>query len=158
MLKFLLLLCFIIAIVAVWIVVRKIIITQRYVAKLKPARTPQKKSCISEQQVVRETELPVVVDEYEQQLFDDVAVLFFQCEHKVNSPDEAVLLQTKVLKKMPMSSKTQIRHLDLDDHSIYWTFFDQSLEYYMGKYGVFYTHVDRDGTEHKKEIRHSQAS
>ena len=62
-------------------------------------------------------------------------------------------VQAEVFRKMPVSSKTQIRKMDLGEWSIYWTFYDQSLEYYVGKYGVFYAHVDRFGEEHKHDIR-----
>ncbi|RKG29897.1 hypothetical protein [Acinetobacter tianfuensis] len=159
MLKFLLLLCFAIVILALWMTVRKIVITQRYAAKFHQAKAPLKKPSVSEQQPEREIELEsCIVDEYEQQLFDDIAALFFQQDHIVKSAEAAVELQEKILQKMPVTSKTQIRHLDLDEHSIYWSFYDQSLEYYMGKYGMFYTHVDRFGAEHKKEICYSQAS
>lgn len=62
-------------------------------------------------------------------------------------------IQEDVLRKMPAKTQTQIRQLDLSEWSIYWTFYDQSLEYYVGRYGVFYTHVDRFGQEHKFEIK-----
>lgn len=52
-----------------------------------------------------------------------------------------------------MHSGTQIRQMDLGEWSIFWNFYDQSLEYYVGRYGVFYAHVDRFGEEHRHEIR-----
>jgi AcrR family transcriptional regulator len=47
----------------------------------------------------------------------------------------------------------QIRKMDLNEWSIFWSFYDQSLEYYVSRYGMFYTHIDRSGREHKKSHR-----
>ena len=58
-------------------------------------------------------------------------------------------IQQEVLNKMPAKAHTQIRYLDLGEWSIYWSFYEQSLEYYVGKYGIFISHVDRFGQEHK---------
>ena len=58
-----------------------------------------------------------------------------------------------MLRKMPGSAKSQIRKMDLGEWSIYWALGGQSLEYYAGKYGVFYAHVDRFGAERRQEIR-----
>lgn len=92
----------------------------------------------------------ILVEEYEQQLFDDAATLFMH-EPRSNPIrlEDANVLQAELLKKMPAKTLTQIRQLDLAEWSIYWTFFEQSLECYIGRYGVFYTHVDRWGKEHQ---------
>ncbi|WP_104488710.1 hypothetical protein [Acinetobacter indicus] len=89
------------------------------------------------------------VAEYEQQLFDDVAALFLSLKVSTSDPDDATTIQQELLNKMPAKAQTQIRQLDLGEWSIYWSFYQQSLEYYVGKYGVFITHVDRFGQEHK---------
>ncbi|WP_104513390.1 hypothetical protein [Acinetobacter indicus] len=86
---------------------------------------------------------------YEQQLFDDVAALFLSLKVSTSDPDDATTIQQELLNKMPAKAQTQIRQLDLGEWSIYWSFYQQSLEYYVGKYGVFITHVDRFGQEHK---------
>ena len=66
---------------------------------------------------------------------------------------EAEQLQASLLRKMPANSTSQIRKMDLGEWSIYWALGGQSLEYYAGKYGVFYAHVDRFGAERRQEIR-----
>ncbi|SPL71035.1 hypothetical protein KPC_2213 [Acinetobacter stercoris] len=98
------------------------------------------------------TEHVVFVDAEEQRLFDDVAKIFF--EEKLNNRvfKNAEQIQHHYLKNMPASTLTQIEKHDLDEWSIFWSFADQSLEYYVGRYGVFYAHVDRFGVEHKIEI------
>ena len=94
-----------------------------------------------------------LVDAYELELFDDVAQLFFQRHVAIQDRAQAEQLQQEILQKMPMQSSTQIRQMDLGEWSIFWNFYHQSLEYYVGRYGVFYTHVDRFGQEHRQEIR-----
>src|SRR5690606_36896232 len=94
-----------------------------------------------------------VVDAYELELFDDVAQLFFQHQVQIQDRNEAEQLQQELLRKMPMHTGTQIRQMDLGEWSIFWNFYDQSLEYYVGRYGVFYAHVYRFGEEHRQEIR-----
>ena len=89
------------------------------------------------------------VAEYEQQLFDDIAEIFLSLKVSSRDPEDATAIQQELLNKMPAKAQTQIRQLDLGEWSIYWSFYQQSLEYYVGKYGVFITHVDRFGQEHK---------
>lgn len=89
------------------------------------------------------------VDLYEYQLFDDVSSIFIARNIQSKDKGGASQIQEEVLRKMPLKTKTVIRQLELEEWSIYWRFYDQSLEYYVGKYGVFITHVDRDGKEHK---------
>ena len=88
----------------------------------------------------------------EQRLFDEVAQFFFA--EKINNRvyQNAEQIQHHFLKNMPASTLSQIEKHDLDEWSIYWSFAEQSLEYYVGKYGVFYAHVDRFGVEHKYEM------
>ena len=82
-------------------------------------------------------------------MFDEVAKLLF--EKRVNHRDIkfAQQIQYEFLNKMPSRTLCQINQFDLGEWSIYWSFYQQSLEYYVGKYGVFITHVDRFGQEHK---------
>ena len=67
--------------------------------------------------------------------------------------EDATLMQSTLLVKMPAKTQTQIRKMDLNEWSIFWNFYDQSLEYYVSRYGMFYTHIDRSGREHKKSHR-----
>lgn len=91
------------------------------------------------------------IDQEEQRLFDEVAHFFFN--EKINNRifKNAEQIQHHYLKNMPASTLTQIEKHDLEEWSIYWSFGEQSLEYYVGKYGIFYAHVDRFGVEHKYE-------
>lgn len=157
MLKLLLWICFLIMLNVVWMVLKKVAKKQRYLKRLTLYQAPEKKPCVTQQCTAHELPIAHVVDEYEQQLFDDVADIFCESTHKVSNADEAKILQADILRKMPVTCKTQIRALDLNEYSIYWNFYEQSLEYYMGRYGVFYTHVDRFGAEHKKEIPKAQS-
>ncbi len=92
------------------------------------------------------------INEEEQRLFDEVAQFFFA--EKINNRvyQNAEQIQHHFLKNMPASTLSQIEKHDLEEWSIYWGFAEQSLEYYVGKYGVFYAHVDRFGVEHKYEM------
>ena len=152
MLKFLLWICVLIVLSVLWMVIKKIAKKQRYLRRLKRYQAPEKQASISSHTTGQNDSQTHVVDEYEQQLFDDVATMFCENHYEVSTMDEAKTLQAEILRKMPVTCKTQIRALDLNEYSIYWNFYEQSLEYYMGQYGVFYTHVDRLGTEHKREI------
>ena len=152
MLKFLLWICVLIVLSVLWMVIKKIAKKQRYLRRLKRYQAPEKQASISSHTTGQNDSQTHVVDEYEQQLFDDVATMFCENHYEVSTMDEAKALQAEILRKMPVTCKTQIRALDLNEYSIYWNFYEQSLEYYMGQYGVFYTHVDRLGTEHKREI------
>lgn len=152
MFKLLLLLCIFLILNAVWIVGRKIYKTQRYLARQHPVK-PVQVSGITAQDSSQQAEQVHVVDAYELELFDDVAQLFFQRQVLVQNRAQAEQLQQDVLQKMPLQSSTQIRQMDLGEWSIFWNFYDQSLEYYVGRYGVFYAHVDRFGVEHRQEIR-----
>ncbi|MGE8538656.1 MAG: hypothetical protein ACN6NI_05180 [Acinetobacter sp.] len=152
MFKLLLLLCIFLILNAVWIVGRKIYKTQRYLARQHPVK-PVQVSSITAQDSSQQAEQVHVVDAYELELFDDIAQLFFQRQVLVQNRAQAEQLQQDVLQKMPLQSSTQIRQMDLGEWSIFWNFYDQSLEYYVGRYGVFYAHVDRFGVEHRQEIR-----
>ena len=87
----------------------------------------------------------------EQLLFDQVAGLLFEQKPDVVSRSFAEQIQQRFLNKMPAKCLSQVGDFDLGEWSIYWSYQQQSLEYYVGRYGIFYTHIDRFGREHKRE-------
>nr|WP_228153756.1 hypothetical protein [Acinetobacter indicus] len=89
---------------------------------------------------------------YEQQLFDDVADIFMQDALVVQHKEDGPMLQEQVLRKMPAKTQTRIADTDLGEWTIYWTFYEQSLEYYVSQYGIFITHVDREGRETQQRL------
>lgn len=155
MVKFLIFIVFIIAVFACCQVVRKIKINDafksKYFAKLNSVKVSMTKASTHTSEEIVE-----VVDEYEQQLFDDVAAIFLASKTHEMKKEQAVNIQEYVLNKMPIQTQTSLRNLDLEEWSIYWGFYHQSLEYYVGRYGVFITHVDRDGLEHQYSYRISE--
>lgn len=96
-------------------------------------------------------EIPMT--EQDQRLFDEVAQLFFDKAIQVKDINQAGRIQQEFLNKMPMNTQSQSGNFDFGEWSIFWSYHDQSLEYYVGRYGVFYAHVDRDGVEHKAEFK-----
>lgn len=96
-------------------------------------------------------EMPV--KEQDQRLFDEVAQLFFDQAIQVKDIQQAEKIQQEFLNKMPMNTQSQTGSFDFGEWSIFWSYHDQSLEYYVGRYGVFYAHVDREGVEHKAEFK-----
>lgn len=151
-LKFLIFSCLALILYAMWFIGMKIYKTQRYVKSKRVEKKGPISSSTEESQPESQETLHVV-DAYELELFDDVAQLFFQYQVQIQDRNEAEQLQQELLRKMPMHTGTQIRQMDLGEWSIFWNFYDQSLEYYVGRYGVFYAHVDRFGEEHRQEIR-----
>ena len=103
--------------------------------------------------IAPQVERVIEVEAYEQELFDDVATLFLDQAILLTVEEDATLMQSTLLVKMPAKTQTQIRKMDLNEWSIFWSFYDQSLEYYVSRYGMFYTHIDRSGCEHKKSYR-----
>ena len=95
------------------------------------------------------------VNQEDQRLFDAAAQLFFQQALKVTDINQAGEIQQKLLAKMPLSTQSQSGSFDFGEWAIYWHYHDQSLEYYVGRYGIFYAHVDHEGREHKLEFRQS---
>lgn len=96
-----------------------------------------------------------IVSEEDIQLFDNVAKLMFEKAIKNKELGFANQIQYEFLNKMPTQARSQINKFDLEEWSIYWTYKTQSLEYYASKYGIFYTHVDGNGVEHKLEFKYS---
>ena len=89
------------------------------------------------------------IDKDEQRLFDDVVTLFITEKVYISEKIKAIQIQDDVLRKMPLQTKAFIQRNEPEDWSIYWAFANQSLEYYVSRYGIFITHVDREGNEHK---------
>jgi hypothetical protein len=148
MVKLLICVVFLIAVFACAKIFKKIKVNQKF-KKSQFAKEVFKKPAVSV--LTHRDEEDDVIDEvalYEQQLFDDVAGLFLESKTHEMEKAQAIFIQADVLKKMPVQTKSVIRNVDLGEWSIYWGFYQQSLEYYVGKYGVFVTHVDRDGNEH----------
>lgn len=85
--------------------------------------------------------------------FDQVAELLFEHQIIQIEREHAEHIQHLFLSKMPASCSSQIGEYDLGEWSIYWNYKQQSLEYYVGRFGVFYTHVDRLGAEHHQKIK-----
>jgi hypothetical protein len=94
------------------------------------------------------------IDKNEQRLFDDVVTLFINEKVAIPESIKAIQIQDHVLRKMPLQTKAFIQRNEPEDWSIYWAFSNQSLEYYVNRYGVFITHVDREGNEHKTTYLH----
>jgi hypothetical protein len=93
-----------------------------------------------------------ITDE-DQRLFDSAAQLFFEQALQTKDFSQAGHIQHDVLSKMPMNTQSQIGSFDFGEWSIFWSYHEQSLEYYVGRYGVFYAHVDHQGIEHKAEFK-----
>lgn len=150
MVKLLLLLCILTAAAAAWAIGVKIYKTQQFILQRSKYAAPPKRAGVTDTPPRGRKEQQA--DAEEQRLFDDIAELFMQ-QPQPHSIAEAEQLQASVLCKMPGSAKSQIRKMDLGEWSIYWALGEQSLEYYVGKYGVFYAHVDRFGAERRQECR-----
>ena len=135
----------------IYLVLKKIALAQYYIAKRR-RKKEKKKPAISRH--IKQTYLVVNdIEAYEKQLFDDVAMIFMQRPPYSLDLEDAHEIQDEVLRKMPSKASSSVRHLDLDEWSIYWQLEQQSLEYYVGHYGVFYAHVDRFGNEHTQVIQ-----
>ena len=87
--------------------------------------------------------------------FDQVAKLLFENRMSQANFEDATQIQQQFLGKMPAQCHSQIEEFDLGEWSIFWNYKQQSLEYYVGRYGIFYTHVDRFGAEHQLKINFS---
>lgn len=85
--------------------------------------------------------------------FDQVAELLFEQRQHIIARALAEQIQQRFLNKMPAKCLSQVVDYELGEWSVYWSYEQQSLEYYVGRYGIFYTHVDRFGCEHKREKR-----
>jgi hypothetical protein len=135
---------------AAWQIFKKMRKTQKYRTQYL-AKTQTQNLVVDDPALDQVEGLVIEIEYYEQVLFDDAAQLFFEQNIHIRDLQRAEEIQHNLLKKLPAKTLTQIRQLDLNEWSIYWHFYDQSLEYYVGKYGVFCSHVDRHGEEHKCE-------
>ena len=115
------------------------------VAKRKGISEPKQDVAV---ELMDETEHKV-----EQSRFDAVAKLFFDQNIQSKTIENAEQIQANFLNKMPAATRSQIGEFDLGEWCIYWSYKEQSLEYYVGRYGVFCTHVDCQGVEHKLEFK-----
>lgn len=95
----------------------------------------------------------VEVSDEDQRLFDSAAEMFFSQALRVRDFLQAEKIQQELLSKMPMNTESQVGAFDFGEWSVFWHYHDQSLEYYVGRYGIFYAHVDREGIEHKAEFK-----
>ncbi|AXY57468.1 hypothetical protein CDG60_13375 [Acinetobacter chinensis] len=155
LLNVLLLICLVLVVVSGRIIWKKIRKSAQY-RKRMLKDTKVVPAVVSPTDELRETSRVDDVDAFEPQLFDDIAALFFEQQVQIVNPAKALQIQENVLKKMPAKTVTRIRNMDLNEWSVYWSFYDQSLEYYVGRYGIFSTHVDRFGQEHKQEFTRSE--
>lgn len=150
MLKLLLLLLIFICVYALWMVMKKVQKKQRAVQR-------SSSYLINNQHVaqadVQKNELKDFIDPDQKRLFDNMAQLFLQQHYCLTEIQQGQVLQQEWLSKMPLQTVTEVRQLDLGEWSIVWSLAQQSLEYYVGTYGWFYTHVDLNGVEHRNEIR-----
>lgn len=156
MVKILLWLCLFIVVIGLWKVFFKIYTYQHFQQKQNQQGKRLNRHAVTSVKKITEPEISarvIEIEEYEQQLFDDICQIFFERQLVERNLIQAVMLQEEVFRRMPAKTHTQVRKMDLGEWSIYWGFYDQSLEYYVGRYGIFYTHVDRFGYEHKVEFK-----
>lgn len=147
MLKILIILICIILGYAAFILLQKISKAQFHIQKYQAKKSWIIKPQAITSKAIEDRLIERTVDAYELALFDDIAQHFLQQKLRIRDIVHATSIQSEWLNKMPMHTRTEIRHMDLNEWSIIWQFYEQSLEYYVGRYGVFYTHVDRDGIE-----------
>ncbi len=88
----------------------------------------------------------------DEMLFDAVADTFFEYQLGTFDPVQGLEIQAEVLSRLPKGTQTELRQIDSEEWAIYWTFRQLSLEFLVGRYGIFYTHVDRFGQEHRLEF------
>lgn len=154
MLKIWVILLFLFCLYVAWLITAKIRKTKRAIQRKSSELLPKSIAVHPQLQVSQE----IVMNENDRTVFDDVAASFLQQNYCLTQIDQAEGLQLEWLNKMPKSSMTEIRECDLGEWSIIWHLNQQSLEYFVGRYGWFYTHVDVNGIEHRHEIRQQHAN
>lgn len=122
---------------------------------IKNIKFEKEYSSLEQRQWKAKTELNSEDVQHDIQLFDQIANLMFEKELKNQEFEYADQIQYEFLNKMPTQARSEIQQFSLGDWSIFWTYKAQSLEYYVSKYGVFYTHVDRNGVEHTLQLKDS---
>lgn len=155
MVKVLLVVILIIAIYVCYKIYQKYKISHQFFRD-RVKRNHKKNVAVSFAQHEEQEILAYDIDLDEQRLFDDVATLFMSEKIHLIEKIQACKIQANVLKKMPLATRAVIQNHDLEDWSIYWVLQNQSLEYFVSRYGVFITHVDRDGNENKDSHLHEQ--
>lgn len=126
---------------------------QTHAPQKGPATSPKPGRHASKTMQTRPPELDAIAEQevelaYNQVLFDQVAELLFESKTVIADRQVAEQIQQRYLAKMPAQVLSQVGEFELGEWSVFWTFRQQSLEYYVARYGVFYTHVDRFGREH----------
>ncbi|ANF82303.1 hypothetical protein A3K93_08915 [Acinetobacter sp. NCu2D-2] len=156
MLKVLIFLIFFILIYSLSMCIKKVWITQKYKRRHLNQRGHSKVSASQTETKPSESQKTIqherTIDAFEPQYFDDVINQFLEQKIKLTDIQQARDLQLEWLNKMPMHTESEIRRLDLGEWSIYWAFYQQSFEYYVSRYGIFCTHIDRNGNEQKIKI------
>lgn len=155
MLKWLIVLC--VLVLVVWLLFRRDhqrILAQRHVTY--GYKRPQTLESLShvDQDALADREQDAAIDQLR---FDQVAELLFERKINLSEPESAEVVQYLLLNKMPAKCLTYINQHELGEWSIYWFYKQQSLEYYVSQYGVFYSHVDRFGQEHKLQLHNSHS-
>ncbi|ATO19776.1 hypothetical protein BS636_08990 [Acinetobacter sp. LoGeW2-3] len=153
MVKVMFFICSMLVLYAGWMIAFKIYKARYHGQRLKPETLLSSQNQAPISAAPKLHELAVTVDAYELELFDDIAKMLFKQQAIITERAQAEILQQKWLNRMPLQTNSVIRKMDLGEWSIYWNFYGQSIEYYVGRYGVFYTHVDRNGEEHRHEHR-----
>ncbi|OTG65627.1 hypothetical protein B9T28_08865 [Acinetobacter silvestris] len=153
MIKLMLLILLMITIFLFW----RLLFQPRINRRFNPHSTAFTKPLDASEHVKFSKPEPIVerVNEEQQERFDVVAQLFFEQKIQRKNIENAEQIQANFLNQMPAPTQSQIGEFDFGEWCIYWTYKDQSLEYYVGRYGVFYTHVDRYGVEHKFESKNT---
>lgn len=119
MIKILVGLCLFIVLMGLWKVVLKFQINQHFQQfKIKHLVDLDKQAVTSTKPLSAHEVRIEEVEEYEQQLFDDVCQIFFERELAERNLSQAIVVQEEVLRKMPAKTHSQIRKLDLDEWSI----------------------------------------
>lgn len=135
--------------------IKQMIAEERQKAGSAPVKEATSATVQVEQSTVLDEQhaLAKPVTDEDQRLFDAAAQLFFEQALQTKDFSQAGHIQHDVLSKMPMNTQSQIGSFDFGEWSVFWSYHEQSLEYYVGRYGVFYAHVDHQGVEHKAEFK-----
>lgn len=130
-------------------IIKQMIDEERQKTVVELVEPEQKLDVVHDQSPV----VKIAVTDEDQRLFDAVAQLFFEQALQVRDFQQANKIQQDLMCKMPMNTESQASAFDFGEWSVFWHYHDQSLEYYVGRYGIFYAHVDREGIEHKAEFK-----
>lgn len=84
--------------------------------------------------------------------FDQVAQAFMQQCLDTRDRQCVFAMRDDLMSKLPATAHYELRQLSLAEWSLYFSFEQQSYEYYIGACGIFQLHVDRFGEEHKLSL------